>query len=388
MSGHCIFIDDEAREDRNGGSSSSSAVDTVKAFRLNTMSFWLTYPQCDTAPAEVLDLVLNTFETTLHKTVDMAIVSRELHKDGHNHIHVALQLTRACHLRGRSGMDRLDGLVEPPAHGNYQAARNFPDVVIYCAKDGNYVSYPEEWNVDAWIEAKRRKKHPKSFIMATMVREGRDMKELEDYDAGFFMMHKRQIFDYAEYTQRNKARRIERSWSFVDTMELNLGTQCLSVALWLNNNVMTDRAFKQEQLYIHGPANVGKTTLVLELESFCRVYHFGYETYHDDFDDDFDLLFLDEYASQLTISFVNKLLEGAPMPIPRKGLPAFQKRKRTPVIMAANKPITEQYPNMDDLTRAAFAGRMQVICLSTLDSLWPLIGVLKEQITSSQLSLN
>ena len=71
------------------------------------------------------------------------------------------------------------------------------------------------------------------------------------------------------------------------------------IATWLNLNLFKPREFKQPQLYLYGPKNVGKTTLVEWLGNFATVYSMPTsEDFYDSYNEEFhDLVVMDEFRA-------------------------------------------------------------------------------------------
>lgn len=101
-------------------------------FRLDAKHLFLTYPRCELTKEQALEQLKN-------KTIDIKhyVIGRELHEDGHPHLHVYLALNRKKNTQNPAFYDlRQDATVY---HGNYQAARDIADVMKYCKKDGDFI---------------------------------------------------------------------------------------------------------------------------------------------------------------------------------------------------------------------------------------------------------
>lgn len=94
------------------------------SFHLQGRTFFLTYPQCD--------LTCDELETALRaiRPYQRAVVVREPHKDGHPHLHCAIEYAKRFGTRNARYWD-VDG-----HHPNVQRVRSWGACVNYCRKDG------------------------------------------------------------------------------------------------------------------------------------------------------------------------------------------------------------------------------------------------------------
>ncbi|OMJ21113.1 Replication-associated protein [Smittium culicis] len=117
------FIDDCA---------SVAAPAKKKAYRLASMSFFLTYPKCALSKETVL--------AELKKICDIEtyIVARELHADGTPHIHAYLKVKKTINSKNPRYFDIMG------YHGNYESCRYPKNVMKYVMKDKNYITNSTE----------------------------------------------------------------------------------------------------------------------------------------------------------------------------------------------------------------------------------------------------
>ncbi|OMJ13215.1 Replication-associated protein A, partial [Smittium culicis] len=109
-----------------------SAPAKKKAYRLASMSFFLTYPKCTLSKETVL--------AELKKICDVEtyIVARELHSDGTPHIHAYLKVKKTINSKNPRYFD-IKGY-----HGNYDSCRNPKNVMKYVMKDKNFITNSTE----------------------------------------------------------------------------------------------------------------------------------------------------------------------------------------------------------------------------------------------------
>jgi len=100
---------------------------------------------------------------------------------------------------------------------------------------------------------------------------------------------------------------------------------------WIINNILEERPFAQQQLFIWGETCLGKTGLINTLEKYCRIYFVpADEEFYDLYDDDeYDLVVFDEFLGGKKITFMNQFLDGQKLPIRKKGTQYLKQKKFT-----------------------------------------------------------
>lgn len=91
--------------------------------------WFLTYPQNDAEPSELLDKV-----QTVDKLIEY-VIAREQHKDGSNHLHAYLKFEKGITLKSAPLVFNVLS-----KSGNYQPCRSCKNVIKYCTKGANFVS--------------------------------------------------------------------------------------------------------------------------------------------------------------------------------------------------------------------------------------------------------
>jgi len=171
---------------------------------------------------------------------------------------------------------------------------------------------------------------------------GMSLEEVRKHNQGFFLHNKRKIEEYAAYMSVMKKRKEKEEWVPPDLTGLT--DSDLQIGTWLTENIKKHRMFKAPQLFIHGPRNYGKTTLIEYLEKSLSIYHVSLtEDFYDGFDNDYDLVVIDEFKGQKTIQWMNEFLQGSPMRLRVKGS-QYMKEKNVPVIILSNFPLYSCYP--------------------------------------------
>lgn len=325
-------------------------INKKKAKRFRAKRLFLTYPQCMTRPSMVMYRIKHLFEDNL----EWAVVASEKHKDGNPHLHCVVYLKRQLDTYDHTYLDQLTG-----KHGNYQVARNMVNTLRYVTKDNDYIT-TEGFDVDAYLNTSSNKKNTKMDIVANRIKEeGADVKDIVEEYPGISLMHLNKIIAFKQFINAiDNEDKLE--WYGIDELKCNCGDTRL-IANWLNKNIKVERKFKQPQLYVFGIPNTGKTTMINNLEKYVRVYRLPNEDFYDDYyDKEYDLIVIDEFKGQKKQTFMNKLLDGQPMQMPKKGS-QYLKKQNLPVIVLSNYSLDNAYKNLDYMAAQALDVRLFIV---------------------------
>lgn len=307
-------------------------------FRMQGKNFILTFPQCE----EKKEIAAERIEQKFGDSLSGYIVCEEAHKDGTPHLHVFLQFKEKIRHSDKNYFDFIVG-----QHGNYQVAKNVRKCVEYVTKAGNYLAK----GID--VQSICKKQAPKNETVAKMLHDGKSLSDIDKEHPGYVMINKRKIEEYASWIECERSKKNKIDW-IPPSLE-GLTDSNLKIAEWISKNIRQTRAFKAPQLYIHGPRNLGKTSLIEWLEKSLSVYHMPMtEEFYDLYSDDFDIVVLDEFKGQKTIQFLNQFLQGSAMPIRKKGSQGM-KYKNLPVVILSNYSLSECYQ------KAANDGRLSTL---------------------------
>ncbi len=344
------------------------AAPVVRTFRLAAKHMYLTYPQCDTTKEDAMQAIKDHFG---EDRIDYVIVGHELHEDGGNHLHIALGLKRAVNYKRSDCLDWVVG-----QHGNYQVTRDRVRVFTYCTKDGDFV----EHGVDAmqYIRARKKHKSAKSEVVATGLAEGQTLQSLNSQFPGFFLMNLPKIKTYQSWLEQTQSPISGELSVWSNFNPLGLNPSEMQVMNWMQSNMIgrPTRAFGMEQLYIHGPTGVGKTSFVMNLTTTFRAYWTPMEeNFFDAYSDKaFDFIVFDEFRGQKTIQFMNAFVQGAPKTLRIKG-GQVMKRKNLPVIILSNFSPAACYRNVAEsnpVVMESFVRRFKVV--EVTDNLFTLLN--------------
>lgn len=341
-------------------SSITSSVDSgeklvPKKFRMNCKNFFLTYPQCQTTKETALGRLKERFPD------GKLLVCHEKHQSGDDHLHALVLLDKPLNIKDPAHFDFVGG-----KHGKYEPARNIRRSVEYITKKGEYVSE----GID--VESILQKQAPKSSKIAKLILDGSTLDQINTEDPGFFMMNKRKIEEYASYCKVKKQKEDKQKWvEFSDEQLAGMNSSSKQVAQWINKNLFKTRPFKAKQLYIYGPPNLGKTTLVRWLENFATVYWMSIqEDFSDGFNEDFhDLIVIDEFRAQKRIQDLNQWLDGSTFTYKVKGRQG-EKRKNLPMIILSNFSLEGAYSNSKDEKLDPLRVRLEIVELESMLNLF------------------
>jgi hypothetical protein len=105
-------------------------VPKVTVFRIQSKSWFLTFPKCPMTKEEVHALLC-----AKGRAIYGGVIARELHADGTPHIHVYLLLETVLNCKSPRFWDLGSH------HGNYQHAKSYASVVRYIKKDKDYLEF-------------------------------------------------------------------------------------------------------------------------------------------------------------------------------------------------------------------------------------------------------
>lgn len=270
-----------------------------------------------------------------------------------------------CHRRASLTMESLDGLAGKhgkPNSGFYVNPVDVPACIRYVKKDNNWIEFGDPQG--ATVKA--------SEAIWTLVKEGATYDQITEEYGGYCLMHGRAVRD-AIAIQRQKLDRIAEGAKLAwvppdpDYVDDEGGQDWSNPAwrlaiVWCIQNLFIKRKHKQKQLWLHGAHDVGKTTFIMWLERFCRIYRLPLTDHWYGYDDnDYDLLIADEFnGHQHQITSMNLILEGSKLVLNVKGAQAI-KRKNHPIIVCTNRTPEECYPKVHPVTLEAFKSRFTIV---------------------------
>jgi hypothetical protein len=183
----------------------------------------------------------------------------------------------------------------------------------------------------------------KSDLVAKMIVSGSNLQEIANTYPGYFMLNKKKIEDFVSFTslrcQRESLLPMKLPILYTGSHQATK-----NIVDWLNTNLRVSRKFKSKQLWIHGPTNYRKTSLLMTISEHMMIYPIPLrEDFYDSYDEDVhEIAVFDEFKGQKTIQFLNLFLQGSIMTLAKKGS-QYLKKKNIPVIILSNYAPNECY---------------------------------------------
>ena len=134
-----------------------------------------------------------------------------------------------------------------------------------------------------------------------------------------------------------------------------------TLAIWLNENIRTQRKFKQQHVWVTGAPGIGKTTFLEALRFSLVTFEPEQSThYWDGYANNVDVVIFDEYRGGRTIRDLNAFLDGSKQTLTvRYG--TVTKVANPPVVFCSNYSIDDCYRKSDWISISAFKLRVKEI---------------------------
>ena len=330
----------------------------MPGFNLNSVKYFLTYPQCQTTKEEFIA----NLEQYFPDQVKQAAVARELHQDGNPHLHAIVIWNAKKHLRNAATLDVLTKCHDHPdgKHGKYESCRSLHLSAVYLLK-----SDPAPLQLRMDLRAIANKKSSKTALIAEGILNGDTISDVVDANPGFAMMNMNKIINFVQYASRKRKHDELAAWTDLVSTTPDV-PNAYEIVQWVNENCQPGivRPFKASQLWLYGDPAMGKTSLALILEKRLIIYRPKYdEDFYCGFDDEYDnLVVFDEFSGQKKVTFLNEFVQGSPMNLRVKG-GTVQKKTNLPVIVLSNLHPRECYPNVPQVKMNALLSRFEVLKL-------------------------
>jgi len=338
-----------------------SPIQNKAKFRLNCKRVFITFPQCEMDKEQVLARIKESLKTR-HCSV---IVAKEKHKDGHSHLHIYLETPGNFNVRSPSYFDFIAG-----KRGNYQKVKFKEAAIAYITKENEYVAHAIDVPKILQEYEKKKEKSKKrksetqlgpSRVIFSHLKNGKTYEDIMDDDSlgSYMVLHSSNVKKLAHDFQRKKE------------IELRVASKPQYCHFIINNyeyDLMCPLPFKTPQFWIHGLANVGKTTIISKLfDAGLQGYHIPTNNDHAKWDDAlFDFAYIDEFKGQLTIQFLNEFLQGSRMDLPGKYVIGGRiKKKNIPCFILSNYTPEQVYHKKSVVDLAPLMSRLRVIELKS-----------------------
>lgn len=311
-------------------------------FRLQSKYVLLTFPQCEATKEEALARVRELASDDL----EWAVICSEAHQDGSPHLHMVLAHKVRWSTRNPAYFDGIGG-----KHGDYKPIKRGPGNLVaalkYVCKDGDFLEH--EIDVEMFLKAKAAKKSSKFTVVARMLQEGADVREVDLQNPGFVLQNLQKVQLYVDLQKKLRQEETDRLQRIPYAHPI-IGSYPLSIRAWLCDNIDVERTLGMKNLWVHGPTGLGKTRFKEQLIERLRVYELPYDSnWFDGYEDGkYDLVVADEFKGNYTPQIMNKWCGSEWTVFPRRGRAPVVKRDRLPVIVLANYSVNASFKNLDD----------------------------------------
>ena len=162
-------------------------------------------------------------------------------------------------------------------------------------------------------------------------------------DPGYYMLKKRYLEEFDSACRFQLANASKQKWPTEWTYSGD-SVETQKIAEWLRSNIGLTRSLRQKQLFVSGPKEYCKSTVIELLRAFFRLYEIPKgEDFYDFYDDkEYDMAYMDEFKGHKQIQWLNQFLDGSWMTLRKKGSQAI-KMKNIPVIITSNFPLEQCY---------------------------------------------
>lgn len=364
---------------------------TEKPFRANAKAFFLTFAKCDTDPVVVSERIQNKYGPTAGQikcwTVSKFHVCQERHQDGSKHLHVLLEFEDRPDVRNCT---IFNDLVVPSRQANIRTVgarkgaikQSWTNLLKYITKDpsSKVISYGE--SIQARLNSAKKKTSAKYEELAIEVQKGeKSLFQLSKEYPSTFMRDCTKIENFSNWyknqTYIHEGTQL-KPWQGVTVTNLIISEPEYRICKWLMQNIKQPRQHKQKQLYIHGPTNVGKTWITIQLMKYCKTFIMPLQEkgWLDNFEAGFDLVVVDEFTanSNFSLGMFNQFIEGSVYNCTRRNKSPFIKGLdyNVPVIFLSNmKPeaVFQKERMSNPLGVEAFIERCEIVELTEKHSL-------------------
>lgn len=316
---------------------STTSVDSLTSekshsrFQMQAKNIFMTIPRCQVSKELALENILK-----LDLSVKGVVICQEKHADGTPHLHVGLFLNDKLRTRNPHFFDSVAS-----KHGSYEPMKSINGTLAYLKK-----SDPTPLNYGEIPTGSKALSTSKSTEVAEKIRTGSTLESVANDYPGYFMLNKRKLEDYFSYCamQRVQSSKLPMSLPLLYS-GVDLDTQ--RIIEWLNTNLLQSRPFKASQLYLFGPPNSRKTSLVNMISKYLRIYPMPTnEDFYDFYSDDgYDIIVMDEFKGNKPIQQLNQWLDGSMITVRFKGGQKL-KVKNLPFIICSNYSVEQSYSNV------------------------------------------
>lgn len=349
---------------------------THKKFRTQAKLHFLTYPQCDVP----LEEMLKQLKAKAGDKYGWCLISAEDHEERENdanvgvHRHVMQEYN--CANFTTSDPRYWDIHHEGKTyHPHFEPVKNKAKCLTYCMKDGQYIfdgNYKDApFNPEVYLGANKGKQGYGFTYIATQVKQGKTLDQIDDEVPGHVLNHKRKIEEYIVF-QQEKANRLivkPKFFGFEDVED----PEWQKVVDWANKNFLEKRTPKQPQLYLWSEQpSLGKThPWAVTMSEYYNIYEWvkGDKQGKDLLTCDYILI--DEFKGQVTISDLKIISQMMGFNVDIKYGTITRFGRNIPLIITSNHPLGLVYKNSIYTDIHSCEVRFEIVKVDTLCHLVP-----------------
>jgi len=212
-------------------------------FRTKAKVHFLTYPQCD-IPLQEMMIQLKQIAGD---KFGWALISAEDHEERENdsnvgvHRHVMQEYSKDFNTRNQRYWDiKYNGRIY---HPHFEPVKSKPKCLEYCMKDGDYIyegtHKDAPFTPEVYLQANKSKQGYGFTYLASQIKSGKTIDDLDEEVPGHVLNHKRKIEEYQQF-QQEKAIRREKKPAF-HGFKIPRNYDWELIAKWANDNFMKPR---------------------------------------------------------------------------------------------------------------------------------------------------
>jgi hypothetical protein len=362
------------------------------AFRRQYKQASYTYSQCD-VPLDVLDKFLRekagkNFGWHLIVSADHAETTTDENKHCGVHRHVHEEYSKKPNIANSRHWDievpyKEDHVHIPSCvknvkcvyHPHIEKVKHRTKHIQYCLDQetgrvlsGTLNDLPVD--LDSLIQAHNTKQSYGWHYVATLIKEGKSINDIDSIAPGFVANNKRKLIDYDQY---QKVKKIQMEpllqWRGLCVDDFDSIPKCWQkVIQWIRKNFDGDRKRdpRQNQLWLHGAKRMCKSYFWSQiLNKYFRRYDWNTEEKYQDLTLwDADYIFFDEFCGGVTMQKLKLIAQMYGFKVPVKGVDPIMFTKNIPIIVVTNEEPNDVYHRSESvLHKDSVFDRFDVICI-------------------------
>lgn len=316
-------------------------------FKFDAQQAFLTYPQCDVS----LEEILRQLKEKYGGKYGWCVLSAEDHEERENDSNVGVHrhaIVYACSRFTTRDQRFWDVKYQDKVfHPHVEKVKNKVQCMQYVIKDGQYIQDGQEkdapFSVDIYLQSTKTKTGYGFTYLATKVKEGKTLDDIDEEVPGMVMNHKRKIEDYIMFSQQKKERLTPKPK--FPGFEVPRVYDWELIVEWANKNFMQKREPRQPQLWIWSrEPEMGKSfPWAITMRKYFNCYEWIYGQKQGKAIMDCEYILLDELKGGITVTELKSLSQMYGMNLDLKFGDITFFGKNVPLIVTSNRPPREIY---------------------------------------------